>query len=304
MKPWFKHYNNANKSDLLVELMTEFGDHKGYAIYFMFIEYCHSIWDGTEHYRFKIPKKELPKILRIGSKCGLQSIDKLFTMLCQSNVKLFTNDLIWEFEFPKLLKIQDKDSKYDKNFRSHKSGFPTLDKEEDKDKDKEEDNINISSNTNISSNGIISNIHNSGNNNILPVTLKGHMDKKNNISKINTKATWDAYIDAYKIRYTVDPIRNTTVNSQMLNFVKRLGIELSPLVARFYVMHDNYNYVKNCHKVGLLLQDAEKLATEYNSGQKMTNLRAYQIEKTQSTNDSIDRGFKIFKKIKEEKDEN
>jgi hypothetical protein len=95
-----------------------------------------------------------------------------------------------------------------------------------------------------------------------------------------TAATWAAYSEAYAARYGVEPIRNGTVNSQMVNFVKRVGMVEAPEIARFYVSHNNRFYVQHMHFVGSMLQDAEKLRTEWVTRRQMTSTEAAQADRT------------------------
>jgi uncharacterized protein YdaU (DUF1376 family) len=78
--------------------------------------------------------------------------------------------------------------------------------------------------------------------------------------------TWTSYSQAYLERYGVEPIRNQTVNAQMAQFVARLGAEEAPGVARFFVGHRHAYYVNAKHSVGAMLHDAEKLRTEWATG--------------------------------------
>lgn len=85
------------------------------------------------------------------------------------------------------------------------------------------------------------------------------------------RATWKSYCEAYAKRYAVEPVQNKTVRSQMKQFVQRIGFDESPLVAAFYVGHNDPFYVKKCHSVGQMLSDAEKLRTEWATGRNSTN---------------------------------
>ncbi|WP_152038175.1 hypothetical protein [Paraburkholderia hospita] len=96
----------------------------------------------------------------------------------------------------------------------------------------------------------------------------------------DTAATWAAYSEAYAARYGVEPIRNATVNSQMANFVKRVGMVEAPAIARFYVSHSNRFYVQHMHFVGSMLADAEKLRTEWVTQRQMTSTEAAQADRT------------------------
>lgn len=93
--------------------------------------------------------------------------------------------------------------------------------------------------------------------------------------------TWDAYSEAYLVRYGQPPVRNTRVNSQLSQFVKRLGEEEAPLVAAFYVGHNSAYYVRTGHGVGPMLADAEKLRTEWATGRQITGVEGRVAERRQ-----------------------
>jgi hypothetical protein len=96
-----------------------------------------------------------------------------------------------------------------------------------------------------------------------------------------TGEAWAAYATAYRLRYRAEPVRNLMVNSQMAQVVGRLGAEAA-MVAAFYLNHKNRFYVEKMHPVGLLLQDAEKLRTEWFTGQQVTQAQAFQADRTQT----------------------
>ncbi len=95
-------------------------------------------------------------------------------------------------------------------------------------------------------------------------------------------ATWIAYSDAYERRYGIKPVRNANVSGKLVQFVARIGEQESPLVAEFYLTHNDPWYVKSMHPVGLLLQNCEKLRTEWATGRKMTTLESKSAETTDS----------------------
>lgn len=97
-----------------------------------------------------------------------------------------------------------------------------------------------------------------------------------------TVGTWKAYANAYSVRYHVDPVRNATVNGQLANLVARLGADEAPAVAAFYVRSNNSRYVGAGHSVGMLVQDAEKLRTEWATGRQGTATQAVQADRTQT----------------------
>lgn len=107
--------------------------------------------------------------------------------------------------------------------------------------------------------------------------------------KVKTDETWREYTEAYSARYGTEPIRNATVNSQMLNFVKRVGEDNAPEVARFYLSHNDAFYIKKQHSVGCLLNDAEGLYTQFISRGRVTSSDARESEKVSTLVEQIER---------------
>lgn len=107
-------------------------------------------------------------------------------------------------------------------------------------------------------------------------------------------ATWDAYSHAYEKRYGAKPVRNAKVNGMLSQFVKRLGVSEAPLVAAFYLTHNDSYYVKNGHQINLMLQNAEKLRMEWFTGQKITGTKANQIERFENNLNSFARAAEIL----------
>jgi hypothetical protein len=90
--------------------------------------------------------------------------------------------------------------------------------------------------------------------------------------------TWEAYAQAYRVRYGVPPVRNASVNAMLNRLVDKLGMEEAPLVAAFYLTHPGRFYVEKGHPVNLLLQDAEKLRTEWATRRIVTAKQAQQTD--------------------------
>lgn len=104
-----------------------------------------------------------------------------------------------------------------------------------------------------------------------------------------TTATWEAYSQAYQGRYGTAPVRNQKVNGQLANLVKRLGQDEAPAVAAFFVNHNGCFYVRGMHQVDLLLRDAEKLRTEWVTGQQPVNRQSRGPGATSSNNPALER---------------
>jgi len=103
--------------------------------------------------------------------------------------------------------------------------------------------------------------------------------KKAAVGKSITSETWEAYKQAYLARYHVDPIRNAAVNGQLAQIVKRLGADVAPHVAGFYLYSNNSWYIQKGHSVAALLNDCEKLHTEWRTNTHITTTGARQADK-------------------------
>jgi hypothetical protein len=100
---------------------------------------------------------------------------------------------------------------------------------------------------------------------------------------VPTAEAWKAYGEAYREKYGADPVRNATTNSQMVNFVKRIGAEEAPHVLRFYVQNRSFNYGHKMHPIGIALTEAEKLRTEWATGRTQTQAKARQEDQLTNT---------------------
>jgi hypothetical protein len=97
-----------------------------------------------------------------------------------------------------------------------------------------------------------------------------------------TGQTWEAYSQAYLMRYGVEPTRNATVNGQLANFVKRVGKEDAPHVAAFYLHSNDQWHIKQRHSIADLCKASESLHTAWKIGGHMTSTQARQIDKSKS----------------------
>ena len=115
-----------------------------------------------------------------------------------------------------------------------------------------------------------------------PAAQDAPVRKKSKVAKETSPSadTWAAYSTAYEARYGVEPVRNATVNGQLAQLVSRLGADESPMVAAWYVGHQNQFYVGAGHSVGVLLRDAEKLRTQWATNRATTQTQALQADKT------------------------
>lgn len=102
-----------------------------------------------------------------------------------------------------------------------------------------------------------------------------------------TRATWEAYSEAYLQRYKTRPVRNASINGKLAQFVARVGHEEAPEVAAFYLTHNAAFYVGAMHQVGPMLKDAEKLRTEWFTNQQMNSATARSIESKSNIMDAL-----------------
>jgi len=117
-------------------------------------------------------------------------------------------------------------------------------------------------------------------NNHKPLTNKKRITGRSApVAQTKTSDLWEAYAEAYSVRYGVDPIRNAKVNGQLAKFVDRIGRSEAPFVAAHYVTSNNSWYVKRGHSVDDLLKDAEKLRTEWATNCQVTDRKARELDR-------------------------
>jgi hypothetical protein len=78
-------------------------------------------------------------------------------------------------------------------------------------------------------------------------------------------------------------VRNAKVNGQLAKLIDRLGSDEAPGVARAYLANRNGLYVSSKHCTDLLLRDAEKLRTEWVTGEVTHRRDAVEEDRLSST---------------------
>ena len=79
--------------------------------------------------------------------------------------------------------------------------------------------------------------------------------------------TWVAYAIAYHGRYKDWPLWNASVAGQISQFIDKVGVERAPRIAVHYVRRVEEKFIcDQLHPVGLLLRDAQKWATQQQTG--------------------------------------
>lgn len=119
-------------------------------------------------------------------------------------------------------------------------------------------------------------------------------EKKSETDTELNKKIWEAYSNAYFSRYKTEPIRNAKINSQISQIAKRLGAEAIEVV-KFYLSHNDSFYLKNLHSLGLCLNNAESLRTQWARGKAITGRDVHNFEKSTShqnlINDILENGI-------------
>ena len=120
-------------------------------------------------------------------------------------------------------------------------------------------------------------------------------DEKIRANPDNVK-TWNAYAAAYRRRYGILPESNRKTRGQVAQFVKLVGAEKAPLLAAYFPTHNGRWFVQCRHEFGLLLKSYQQIATDWATGQQMTETRARQAENTQANLESHNGALAILKK--------
>lgn len=120
---------------------------------------------------------------------------------------------------------------------------------------------------------------NSNSNSDSNISLPKGAKKKNPEESEHNRQIWEAYFNAYRLRWGVDPVRNATTNSQISNLRKKLGVDDAIKVVEFYLKHNENWYLKNTHSFGLCLKDAETLRTQMLKGKAITTRDVRSFEK-------------------------
>lgn len=111
----------------------------------------------------------------------------------------------------------------------------------------------------------------------IPADMPGPKDQT-----CKTFRTWANYAFAYRKRYTAWPVWNAKVAGQVGKLIERLGADVSPQVAAFYLTVNDARVVSDSHCLGTLLAKAESFHTQWLTGRQMNGRTARQIEDTQA----------------------
>lgn len=94
--------------------------------------------------------------------------------------------------------------------------------------------------------------------------------------------TWEAYKQAFKIRWQVEPARNRSVNAMLCKLVDNLGADIAPDVAAYYLKMDDQLYVRASHPVNLLIRDYQNVYVQWQNQTNLTSIDVRQVEQQTS----------------------
>ncbi len=109
--------------------------------------------------------------------------------------------------------------------------------------------------------------------------------------------TWNSYSEAYRDRYGTFPPHDDVKNKEIWPYgkpaqmnavhccklVDKLGAEIAPHVAAFYVSSSDQFYVRNTHQLNLLVQNADSFHTQWKTGNQMTTTKAREVDRIEKT---------------------
>ena len=262
---WFKHYNSAHEGQLIGDLLVQ-KEYEAVALFYVLMELISRFEDPETRGRASIPVERIARAMNMKP----TRIDRL--LACISSVS--RSDLICEtdekqprnrvFLMRNWMKYQE--TRGGKREAKIVQSAGRSKKREERSKKEEVRSKNI----------------------YIPEGVENAPSRPGVGSTI-----WEAYREAYRGRYGVEPIRNATTNSQCAALGRRLG-EAAIEVVRFYLSHNDGFYLRNQHPIGLCLSQAESLHTQWQRGVAVTATQVREFEKTQTTQNAVEGALEIL----------
>lgn len=98
-------------------------------------------------------------------------------------------------------------------------------------------------------------------------------------SQNTTTLMWNHYSECYHRRWGVDPSRSAKGMSILKSLIASHGFERSHLiVSHYFEMRDAY-YIRRCHPLTVLRQDADRIAVSCETGKAITQSEAQQMDR-------------------------
>lgn len=246
---WFKHFSDNHRGRSIQNLMDELG-HTGLC-YFLLMEMCAEKFTKRPHENateadclFSFHRRIIRQSLRI-SRTNLQHLLYVCTLNGLLSWKIDGETI--EISMPILLDLRQKDTRNATRRRLTAASKTPQELELELEKNKS----------------------------------KNKSYKAPQVSNIElNRKVWQAYSDAYKQRYKVEPTRNGMVNGQISQLAKRLGDDAIEIV-KFYLTHNDGFYLSKTHSIGPCLRDAETLKTQWLRKKPITRNTIRQFEQVQ-----------------------
>lgn len=272
---WFKHYTDAHEGRSLMTMFDELG-HAGPNCYWILLEMCAAKLEKKQSEnlteadcRFNFHERKVRERFRL-SPTKVQAWFNLASTLGLLSFQISEKEI--EIFAPQLIEILEHDQKKSRAKTAAKPPEKRLEKSR---VEKNRIEKSITSDEPQAATPVVGET--------LPLVTKENADRGAN------KTVWEAYKTAYLNRYGVEPVRNAKLNTNISQFVARLGADDAPEVAKFFVGHNDSFYVKNMHAFGLALANAESLHTQWRTGRKVTATDARQAEVSDSLKNQIAR---------------
>ena len=135
----------------------------------------------------------------------------------------------------------------------------------------------------------------SGSRQVASDTLGGDKAETERAKEAN-KATWQAYAAAYEKRYGVAPMRNAQANGIIAKFVKAVGQDDAPRIARFYVNMNTEFYVRKLHDLKSLGGDAQSIRTQWATNRTVSATQARQADIVQAAKSGVETAAERYAK--------
>lgn len=262
---WFKHFTDNHRGQSIQSLMDELG-YFGPFFYYLIYELCAEKLEQElrteltpEHCQFVFHQRvvcsasrakpfTIGRALDAGQSCGLWSWE-----LDGSYIKI---------SMPILLNLLDRDMKKPRLKREKSAPNTRLDKNR-VEKSRTEQSRNI------------------------PASKITSLDSEKNLTPLPTSVAWNSYREAILDRWKEEPTRNAKVNSCIKQIVSRVGEDAAD-VLKFYVKHNDSQYVRTCHSVGLALRDIESLHMQWKKNIQITQTKMREFEKKSQYQEMMD----------------
>ena len=262
---WFKHYNTAHEGQLVGDLLA-LKEYEAVALFYVLMELISRFEDHDTRGKASIPVERIARAMNMKP----TRIDRLLTRIssvsrsdlsCETDEKQPRNRV---FLMRNWLKYQEtrggkREAKIEQNTGRSK-------KREERSKKEEGRSKNI----------------------YIPEGVENAPARSGGGAEI-----WEAYREAYRGRYGVEPIRNATTNSQCASLAKRLG-GAAVEVVKFYLTHNDGFYLRNQHPIGVCLSQAESLHTQWQRGVAVTGSQVRQFENQHTTKTAVEQAIEMM----------